>query len=175
MNAIAAQIKLLQHAGKILDANLMKEWTRQGHHLTGAAEQSVHGLVIAIGNSVILSGTAAGYVSIVDAGVRPDRIPYGGQSASGGTSKYITGLVNYWKLRGLGEKEAIRAAFATAKKQKEEGMSTKASAKYSQTGQRQRFLEVVDKVIHEGIDELIRDGLDEIVDRKYHETKSTTI
>lgn len=180
MNAIAEQIKLMQHAGKILDKNLIEEWTKQGHHLTGAWERSVGGDVVATGNAVILTGTMAGYGVYVDGGITPDKIPYGGATATkggtgAGTSKYITGLYNFWKLRGLSDKEALRAAFATAKTQKKEGMSTVASARFSQTGKRQHFIEVVSKVVNEGVSDVISDGLDNIVDRIYHETKSETI
>lgn len=180
MNAIAEQIKLLQHAGKILDNNLIDEWTKQGHHLTGAWEKSVHGMVVATGNVIVLTGTMAGYGVYVDEGVSAERIPYGGASAGkggtgAGTSKYITGLYNFWKLRGLNDKEALRAAFATAKTQKKEGMSTVASGRFSQTGKRQQFIAAVTKVVNEGVNDVISDGLDAIIDKKYHETESETI
>jgi hypothetical protein len=175
MNARAAERKLLLSAAEVINKNLITEWVAQGHHLTGSWERSLHGSVIGIGDAVILQGTMNSYGGILEQGVKSNRIPYGGHSASGGTSKYIQGLVSYFKLRGLAEKEAIRAAFATAKTHKKEGMPTSGSYAYSKTGARTKFIRVVEKAIGPAVDKMILDGFDQIVDAKYREVKSETI
>ena len=77
-------------------------------------------------------------------------------------------------LRGLEEKEALKAAFATAKKQKIDGMPTVGSYQFG-NGQRRWFvLNTAGKVDLE-LDETIGNGLDEIIDDLFHETKSETI
>lgn len=175
MNAQKEEAKLLTKAADAINKNLIKEWQAQGHHLSGAWESSLASKIINGGNSLAILGTMAYYGSIVEQGVSKDRIPYGGHKATAGTSKYIQGLVSYFKARGLGEKEAIRAAFATAKTHKKEGMPTKGSYAYSKTGQRTKFIGIVDKAIGSDIDKMILDGLDAIVDEKFHEVKSETI
>jgi len=82
------------------------------------------------------------YYVFVDKGVKASRIPYKrGGPQRGGTSKYIQGLIRYFRLkRGLNPTEAKRAAFATANKHKQEGMPTRASFKYSRDGTRLGFL-----------------------------------
>jgi hypothetical protein len=175
MNAREAEHKLMLNAGALINKNLIVEWRAQGHHLTGGWEKSLHGSVFSSGTTVVLLGTMNSYGGIVEQGVSNNRIPYGGSKASGGTSKYIQGLVSYFKLRGLGEKEAMRAAFATAKTHKKEGMPTKGSYAYSKTGQRTKFIRIVDKAIGKDVDTFISNGFDRIVDAKYHEVKSETI
>jgi hypothetical protein len=175
MDARKAEIKLLNKVAREVNNNLIAEWVAQGHHLTGAWESSMKGTIITSPDSVAVIGTMNYYGAILEDGVAPNRIPYGGRSASGGTSKYIQGLVSYWKKRGLDEREAIRAAFATANKHKKEGMPTKGSYAFSKTGSRSKFINTVDKAMSPEIDRMMSDGLDDIVDRKYREEKSETI
>lgn len=178
MNARVAELKLLLKADADIRKNLIAEWVAQGHHLTGSWEKSLHGSVVNTGGAAILFGTMNNYGAILELGVSKDRIPYGGNTGSGakgGTSKYIQGLISYFKLRGLDEKEAKRAAFATAATHKKEGMPTAGSKVYSKTGQRTKFIQIVDKAIGPAVDRMILDGLDDIVDKKYHEVKSETI
>ena len=108
MDARRAEIRLLNKVAQEVNKNLIAEWVAQGHHLTGAWEQSLKASIVQSPDSVSVLGTMAYYGAIVEQGVSANRIPYGGRSASGGTSKYIQGLVGYWKKRGLNEREAIR-------------------------------------------------------------------
>lgn len=175
MDARAAEKRLLLKAADMVNQALVNEWQAQGHTLTGAWEKSLHGTYISGGNSAAVLGTMNSYGAIVEQGVSASRIPYGGAKATGGTSKYIQGLVGYFQKRGLSEKEAIRAAFATAKTHKKEGMPTKGSYAYSKTGERTKFIGIVNKVLGGDIDRYISEGLDEIVDQKFREVKSETI
>lgn len=175
MNERSKEIRLLQRASDMLNKKLIAELKAQGHSLTGSLERSLRGNMIQSRSGVSVLGTMNGYGKYVATGVSKDRIPYGGHSATGGTSKYIQGLVAFWKLRGLSEKEALRAAFATAKKHKREGMPTKGSYAFSKTGERTQFIQIVDRAAGTDIDNIVLDGLDRIVDQKYREVKSETI
>lgn len=137
------------------------EWVAQGHHLSGAWEDSLTAEVADDGTNA--TGYATAYGLIVNAGVQAGRIPYGGPKATpgeGGTSKYIEGLINYFIARGLGPEEAMRAAFATANVHKKEGLSTAASSRFSSNGQRQEFVQAVDKALGAKVDEVIVKGAD---------------
>lgn len=175
MDARKAEIRLLDRVAREVNKNLIAEWVAQGHHLTGAWEQSLRGTIIESPDSVAVIGTMNFYGAILEQGVPANRIPFGGRKATGGTSQYIQGLVGYFKKRGLNEREAIRAAFATANKHKKEGMPTKGSERFSKTGKRTKFINTVDKAISDDIDKMVTDGLDAIVERKYREEKSETI
>lgn len=167
------ETELFRRAANLVDSNIKREFTSQGHHLTGAWEKSVTSTVVVLGGDTGVEGFASFYGSIVDAGTSPVRIPFGGTgngSGTGtGTSKYIQGLFNYFKLRGLGEKDALRAAFATAHVQKKEGMSTIGSRAYSSTGQRQRFIKVAEKAMSVELDNLVLDGYDLLINKAVNE------
>ena len=159
--------KVLKDATDVLNEEIKVQFVRQGHHLTGAWEDSLKTEII--DNEAI--GTANDYGSIVNAGVPASRIPFGkrkgGANSSAGsaeTSAYIMGLFNYWKLRkpGISDKEAMGLAFATANVQKREGMSTINSRIFSLTSKRQRFMNDLDmtatnKVMAKGIHAIIKD------------------
>lgn len=175
MEAKERELQLFIDAGQKLDKGLIDEFQAQGHHLTGAWEESVHGTVLAIPNNTMLTGTMAKYGVYVNAGVAPDRVPFGGPPTGARPSKYITGLYNFWKIHGLSDKEAMSAAFATAKKQKIEGMPTVSSYAYSENGQRRWFILKTNQLMDNEINTFISDGFDAIVTDKFHETKSETI
>ena len=109
------------------------EFKAQGHHLTGAAEESVE---FRDGKSNVNFNTevwANRYVAYVDKGVKSNEIK------SPFAPARIEGLTRFWQLRGLSGKEAKNAAYATAFKHSKEGMPTKGSYKYSTTGKRTGF------------------------------------
>jgi len=157
--------RILQEAAPVINEGLKKVFDEQGHHLTGAWEDSIHSEVS--GDQII--GYANTYGSIVDAGVRPDRIPYGDTPTGAGTSKYIQGLVLFWKAKGLDDKEALSAAFATAKVQKKEGMSTWGSRDFSATKDRQHFIEEAQKEVSPKVDTMITRGLDDLINEELNE------
>ena len=149
-------VQVLTEATTVLNEEIKVQFVRQGHHLSGAWEDSI---ATEIKGDVAI-GTALYYGSIVNAGTPASRIPYGGQSSGATTSKYIQGLYGYFQARGLTDKDALRAAFATAKVQKKEGMSTIVSRSYSETGIRQRFMDAID---HSGMGQIINNGMYEII------------
>jgi hypothetical protein len=112
----------------------------QGHVLTGELLRSIEQRVFSTGDKVVSEMLLADHYEVVDTGVRSNKIPYSGRSGSGGTSKYIQALIRFWNLRGLSGVEAKRAAFATANRQKMEGMPTRGSFQHSRNGKRTGFL-----------------------------------
>lgn len=178
MNAADAQAKeveLMQNAVILLDGKLVDEVVAQGHHLTGAFEASLHGTVLNTGIRTEAIGEMFLYGVYLNLGVSAERIPYGGAPTGATASKYIEALKNYWILRGLSEKAALSAAFATAKKQKVEGMPTTGSYAFSSTGERKTFIQIVDEKVTPELNDLISNGLDLIVDELFHQTESETI
>lgn len=162
---------ILKKVVKILDSGFVKEIKAQGHSLSGALEASINGRV----ENTEATGTIVDYGNILNAGTSSSRIPFSGISGRGGTSKYIQGLIAFFKLRGLGDKEAKSAAFATAQVQRKEGMSTQASSRFSKTGKRQNFIEVSFEKSEPIIDKIISDGMDEIFNQQFNKQKSEVI
>lgn len=168
--------QVLKKAQKTLDEALKKELRDQGHHLTGELEGSITGEITALPDGWQLIGTSLSYGQILNAGVRPDRIPFSGTGGGGGgKSQYIEGLKRFFMLRGLSEKEAQGAAFATAKKHQQEGMATDASERFSSTGTRFQFIKYAEEKVSQVCDTIVSDGIDEVVDNVYNQTASEII
>lgn len=135
----------LEKVMKTLQRKLQKELQQQGHVLTGALRDSIqYSIKYSAGitaGTVIAEMTALDYGMIVEVGVPANKIPYGGRTGKGGTSKYIQGLVRFWQIKkGLGEREALRAAFATAAVHKREGMPSRGSYGYARNGERKNWI-----------------------------------
>lgn len=153
--------QILLNACNIVADYLKDEFIKQGHSLSEAWENSV---IAQEGDDGSAEIWATGYGMIVDKGITPERIPFD-FTGSGGESQYILGLARFWKLRkpGITDKQALRLAFATAKVQKQEGMSTIMSEQYSATGERQNFMGALSRLFADGLDNWIFDGLDVIL------------
>lgn len=171
---------VLDKAGKLIQDEMRKQLRDQGHYLTGSLERSIVNRVVITGDATVLEGVALNYAGILDQGTTAARIPFSygvtrpkGQGA--GTSKYITALIQYWKLRGLDDKEAKSAAFATAIKQKREGMPTLTSRKHAKGGVRTFFIEVAEIALGRKVDDTVMGGIDDLIEKKFNETKSETI
>lgn len=140
------------------------EWIAQGHNMTGAFVTSMTAEVTNENDSLTISiydNTQRGYGVILDNGVAANRIPFYPGSGNK-TSKYIAGLVLYVKARtGLPDKEALSVAFAIAYKHKAEGMPTQASSRFSQTGNRTRF--VNDATKEEAIDAIVQNYVSDAI------------
>lgn len=167
-------VDILKQVDRFIATRLIEELRNQGHYLTGAVERSIHGEISKINGGTALSGTALYYAKIIHAGASADRIPF--QPGSGAkTSKYIDALIGYFKLRGLAEKEAKSAAFATAKIHKKEGMPTSNSHTYSSSGERLDFINIVKKAIGNQINNMVNIGVNKIIMTAINKTKSETI
>jgi hypothetical protein len=149
----------------LINEILRKEIVDQGHHLTGAMEDSLDYKVLKTGKAQVMEGFAVDYTRYVNNGVPA-------QSAS---MKQFPFLKAYFTKRGLSEKEAGGAAAATIKKWMKEGMSTQASKRFSKTGARQRMIESAFTGGGNKIDEYMGNAFDFGIEQKFQETKSETI
>lgn len=117
---------------------LKEELEQQGHKLTGNLENSLEAIVTDTGKMWTSEVMWEAYGGAVNNGVKADRIPYSPGSGAK-HSKYIAGLIRFVELRRMapaGSKEAVRIAFAIARKHKQEGMPTRGSYRFSQNGRR---------------------------------------
>lgn len=117
------------------------EWKKQGHELTGQSVKAMQVVETQLKNGLLLDGYVPANMAYLNAGVPANRIPYSPGSGKR-FSLYIEGLRQYAKKRmNASDKEALGIAFAIASKHKREGMPTRRSARYSQTGKRTGFIE----------------------------------
>ena len=130
----------LEKIMKQLQKELRKELRQQGHYLTGNLEQSITYEVKTTTSGYTGVMYAADYSIAINLGVRPEKIPYGGRTGRGGKSLYIEGLISFFRRRGLPEKAAQGAAFATATIHKREGMPSRSSFRFSKNGRRTGFV-----------------------------------
>ena len=132
--------KILANNGKGIVLEIQTELKQQGHYNTGRLFKSAKAEVIQNSEGANLDITMNDYHVFVEQGVKASRIPFAGRSGKNKTSKYIQGLVSFFTSKGLSRKEALSAAFATAYTHKSEGMPTKASSRFSESGRRLRFI-----------------------------------
>lgn len=132
--------KTVEDAVKLLTTGFKQELRDEGHVHTGKLVSSVRYEIEVVATSIIAYMYMEDYGFIVNQGVPANRIPY--KKGSGNkSSKYIDGLIDYFKKKGLGLVESKRAAFATANKHIVEGMPTRGSFAYSNNGRRTKFVE----------------------------------
>lgn len=167
--------KILQKVDKTIKKSLAKELKSQGHYLTGGLERSIQGEINQLPNGAVLEGNMADYGFIVNAGTMPKKIPY--QENSGAkSSKYISGLASYFRERkNLQEKQALQAAFATAKVQKKEGMPTRNSYSYAKNNERKLFIEITAISISNTVDTIVSEEMDNAVEKIFNKQKSEII
>lgn len=139
-------IQELRQAERGLVTEIQNELKDQGHYNTGRLFQSVKGLVYENADGGTLDIEMNDYHVFVEKGVRAGRIPFGGRSRGAKTSLYIQGLISFFQNKGLSEKEAKGAAFATARKHSDPtgpGMPTanSYSSEFSKNGRRLKFID----------------------------------
>lgn len=148
-------------AAKITEKALVMILRQQGHRLTGKLEKSIEFSIEY--DRAKLSANITVFVESygipLSTGVPAARIPYT-RGSGAGKSKLIQGLTEFARLRGLGQNDAenTRIAFAIVQAWKRDGGSpTKASKRFSKTGQRTGALEETVKTVEPLIADLIRD------------------
>lgn len=126
----------------VLIIQFQKKLKAQGHYNTGKLANSIYDEIDIIGTTIVSSFYYEDYGEFIDKGIAAGRIPY--KRGSGAkSSKYIDGLVSFFKGKGLSETNSKRAAFATANAQTREGMPTRGSYAYSNDGTRTGFVNTV--------------------------------
>lgn len=152
-------------AEPFINSFLRKEVIDQGHHLNGAMEESFSSEISQTKKADTMEGFAVYYTQFVN-----DGFP-----AASASFKQVPFLIEYFKKRGLGEKEATGAAFATVKVWMKQGMPTQASKRFSKTGSRQNMIESAFVGNESKIDEYIGNGLNFVVEERFQLEKSETI
>lgn len=140
---ITAISQALEDAMKILQGDLREELKAQGHYLTGRLHNSIQYKITTDTHTVKADVECEDYGLAMEFGVDPGKIPFTPGSNNGGTSQYIQGLITFFEKKGLQGREAIGAAFATARTQKREGMPTAGSYRFSRNGARKGFASTV--------------------------------
>lgn len=131
--------EIIEIISDLIKQDISTKLKEQGHNNTGSLLNSISYKITQTADSIITDFYMNNYGNIVDSGVKAYRIPY--RRGSGAKkSKYIDGLINYFQSKGLSDAESKRAAFATANVHKKEGMPTKASNRFSKTGERIGFI-----------------------------------
>lgn len=119
--------------------DIQKELEDQGHVLTGRLRDSIEQEIKRKPNMIESLIYLEDYGLSIDQGIKAGNVPYSPPSGRGGKSKYIQGLITFFRLRGLDAAEAKQAAFATANKAIQEGHPTKGSFFYSTNQRRKGF------------------------------------
>jgi len=131
--------EIIEIISDLIKQDISTKLKEQGHNNTGSLLNSISYKITQTADSIITDFYMNNYGNIVDFGVRANRIPY--RRGSGAKkSKYIDGLINYFQSKRLSDAESKRAAFATANVHKQDGMPTKASSRFSKTGERTGFI-----------------------------------
>ena len=155
---------LARQIGKLIVDALKRQFILQGHRLTGKLNSSIESIVKLTSTGANIQIVLESYGIIINNGVPKSRIPYTPGEARGKTSKYIQGLEKFAQLRfGLSGKAALSAAFAIARKQKQQGMPTKGSFRYSKTGKRTGAIEAALEDVDAKIVKLTEQFLEEII------------
>jgi len=152
-------------AQKIIEAGIRKESRDQGHYLTGAMEESLDAENRKEKGADILEGVAVKYTEYVNQGLPKESASF----------KQFPFLVEYFKLRGLQEEEAKRAAAATIRVWQKEGMPTKASSRFSKNKKRQEMIEDAIKKVSERLNAYMSKSFDNAIHKEYIKEKSETI
>jgi hypothetical protein len=126
------QEKLIPTVRKVMELfrdYIKKEGEDQAHRDTGKMLDTLEIVVNEESGQVTGKLLAEGYSVFVQAGVRADRVNYP-----------IKIMVDWWRRKGLNEKDATRAAFATRANHKKYGIPSKAANAFSKTGKRVGFV-----------------------------------
>lgn len=154
----------LQMVSNFVIAELRKTLIVQGHNLTGNLASSIEAYTLDTLNGYFIRFYWEDYGVPLDTGVPAEKIPFSPGSGKR-SSKYIDGLIKYVQQRMniTGDKEAKSVAFAIAYKQKQEGMSTDGSKRFSSSGKRNNWVNNTLEAIDDKLTLLINDALYEIM------------
>lgn len=131
--------ELISTISDLIISDIKTNLKDQGHNNTGSLLNSIDFKAYQAADTIVSDFFMNDYWNKVNYGVSASRIPY--RRGSGAKKrKYIDGLINYFQSKGLSDAESKRAAFATANVHKQDGMPTKASSRFSKTGERTGFI-----------------------------------
>lgn len=131
----------------LIKQSLNSEFEAQGHKLTGKTMRSISAKVIQGKLDLTIEFYGSSVIPILNKGVSAARIPFS-KGSGANSSLYIQALTEYAKKRmGANDKDAKGIAFAIAQTHKKEGMPSKGSYQYSNSGERLMFVDIaLDKI-----------------------------
>lgn len=138
----------------------------QGHVLTGRLLNSIEAITVEANGIISAYIEMEDYYEIVDKGVSASNIPFNPGSGAK-SSRYINALIRFFKLRGLSNKRAKSAAFATAYVHKREGMPTRRSSIFSVNKRRTGFVSKNIAPVNKKFIELIDIKIDDLLFGKF--------
>ena len=162
---------IYQGAERLINKILRDEMVAQGHHLTGAMEDSLVSDVFTKGKQKIMEGFAISYTKFVNEGF----------PAASASMKQYPFLLEYFVKRGYpiystkGNVTAGALTAMTIKKWMREGMPTQASKRFSSNGSRTNMIENAFAGANNEIDEYMGNSFDFVVEEKFQKEKSETI
>lgn len=112
----------------------------QGHTLTGKLRDSIDYTVTKGNGSITAKMEMLNYGVFVEFGVPASSIPKRGER---GYMGMVYAMIRFFERKGLGGREAVGAAHATVHVWGREGMPTRASSRFSKTGERTGFIKTV--------------------------------
>lgn len=153
--------RLARNIANLVIKALQMQFILQGHRLTGKLNKSIEERIEVTDFGLKIQILLEPYGIILNRGVPANKIPFSLSRTGNRSSKYIKGLQRFAKLRFfVSDKQALRIAFAIARKHKREGMPTKGSFKFSRTGKRTDAFQEALNDSQKAIDSLIQDALD---------------
>ena len=164
----------MKELADLLHKKIIENFVLQGHNLTGTFVKTLNYNIEQSEGFSIITFYGQGYAKRLDTGLKPSQIPIAG----GGAKTYISGLIDYAKLRfGSDSKESKKIAFLIWRKHQKEGMPTKASYQFSQTGKRTQFItdvlksDEVKDILQKQIGYTIQNKINEFNDKKQTSTE----
>ena len=149
----------LKKIAQDLIVDLSLELMAQGHKNTGSLISSLSSQIVDLGNSKDLLIYMSDYGLVVNDGVKASKVPYTRGAKRGGKSKYIQGLIDFVKSKGMasGDKEAQSIAFAIAAAHKKDGISTNKSKRFSKNGKRRGWIDDTLKAKFDSLADSVQD------------------
>ena len=121
---------ILENVMQLMQGRFRDSLKAQGHVNRGNLSESIQYKIEVSGDIGIGKIEISDYGIYVNVGVKAGRVNYP-----------IQVMIDWWQDRGLSEREATSAAWATRAVHKREGIPTRASARFSETGDRLGFVE----------------------------------
>lgn len=137
MEVIEREIyKMLDDTGRYMLSLFKEELKLQGHYNTGRLDKSMEVKTEILARGFVITFLMEEYGIKLDTGVPAGLVPTSGAERA----QWISGLADYFRSKGFGASSgqfAIRTYFRHVR----EGMPTKASYRFSKTGQRTGFID----------------------------------
>lgn len=149
---------ILENVMQLMQGRFRDSLKAQGHVNRGKLSDSIQYTVEVSGDIGIGKIELADYGIYVNVGVSVGRVNYP-----------IQVMIDWWQDRGLSEREATSAAWATRAVHKREGIPTRASARFSETGDRLGFVEAAVEQSLEEIGALIEQQYGSVIELNFSE------